>query len=139
MDFAVRVEADGTYGLGVGLDQGTTDTSTIPVSQSALTPDIVVVKMTNQMGDGTLFDVSMWINPTASTEGGLSTPDLQVLGADASYGNLNIGNIEWHPGNTQFDNFTLASAYSDLAIIPEPGVMGLLGLGLLPLVSRRRR
>jgi hypothetical protein len=132
-DFAVRVEADGTYTLAAEHQNAKTQTSTIPASRSALTPDIVVVKMENQIGTG-LFDVSMWINPTAATEAGLPAPNLQILGASPFAGNRNIGDINWMPGTMQIDNFQLAGDYADFGIIPTPGFITV-RLGATPLTD----
>ncbi len=116
MQFAVRIEADGTYGLGAGQRNTTLASSTIQASESATAPDVIVVKMENQTGGTGLFDVSLWINPTATTAAELPSPDLQILGTSPFSGNRQIGSINWMAGNTQIDNFILASAYEDFGI-----------------------
>jgi uncharacterized cupredoxin-like copper-binding protein len=116
MQFAVRIEADGTYGLGAGQRNITLASSTIQASESATAPDVIVVKMENQTGGTGLFDVSLWINPTATTAAELPSPDLQILGTSPYSGNRQIGSINWMAGNTQIDNFILASAYEDFGI-----------------------
>lgn len=118
-NFAVRVMADGTYALSAGHLNAETETSSIAVSQAASQPDIVVVKMENRIGSG-LYDVSMWVNPTAVTEAELPAPDLQIPGASAYSGNRNIGGINWRPGTMQIDNFKLALDYADFGITAPP-------------------
>lgn len=117
--FAVRVMTDGTYALSAEHQNAKTETSAIAASQNASHPDIIVVKMENRIGVN-LFDVSMWINPTATTEGGLPAPDLQILNAASFQGNRNIGSINWTPGMTQIDNFKLAGDYADFEITVPP-------------------
>lgn len=114
-DFAVRIMTDGTYALSAEHQNVKTATSTIAASLDATAPDIVVVKMENQTGTG-LFNVSMWVNPISPTSVGLPAPDLQILGAAAFSNNRNIGSINWMPGKSQIDNFTLASTYEDFDI-----------------------
>lgn len=137
MHFAVRVEADGTYGLSTGQGHLFFDTSAISASSTATMPDVIVVKMENVAGG--LFDVSMWVNPSAATAAGLPAPDLQILGTTPFAGNLNIGDINWRPGQTQIDNFILATDYTDFGIVPEPSAAVLIAFGGLAMGMRRSR
>jgi hypothetical protein len=120
MHFAVQIGADGFYSLRAGQRNITTVTSTVQASTDPTEPDVIVVKMVNQVdASSNLFDVYMWINPGVTTEDDLPAPDLQVLNTAPYNGSRNIGSINWKPGNTQIDNFVLASDYADLFYVPE--------------------
>jgi hypothetical protein len=120
MHYAVQIGGDGFYSLRTGQRNITTVTSTVQASTDPTEPDVIIVKMVNQVDDtSNLFDVYMWINPGVTAEDDLPAPDLQVLGVAPYSGVRNIGSINWKAGNTQIDNFILAADYADLFFVPE--------------------
>lgn len=120
MHYAVQIGADGFYSLRTGQRNITTVTSTVEASTDPTAPDVIIVKMVNQVdGVSNLFDVYMWINPGVTAEDDLPAPDLQVLNNTPYNGSRNIGSINWMAGNTQIDNFILAADFADLFFVPE--------------------
>jgi hypothetical protein len=117
MLYAVQLNADGYYSIRTGHPNLFTETSQIQASTDPTRPDLIVLKIENQVnGSSDLFDVSMWINPTASQEVDLPPPDVQILGTPPFAGMRNIGSYDWRPGNTQIDNLIMAGDYADLQI-----------------------
>jgi hypothetical protein len=117
MQFAVRIDAAGNYALLTGQRNTHIQTSTIAASTDKTAPDTIVVKMENQTdASSNLFDVSMWINPTAESADDLPEPDLKIVGTTPFNNGRDIGSVNWMPGNTQVDNFILATTYEDFEI-----------------------
>ena len=77
--------------------------------------------------------LNLWVNPVAGDE---ATPD-----ATKAYTNTNWSSAvrlaSGGTGSTSWDNLIVATTF-DEAIVPEPGALGLLGLGALGLMRRRR-
>ena len=82
--------------------------------------------------------IKVWLNPTVDTSYGSHTVSFSGDYAD-SLADFNYATMYTRTATTgvmNFDELTLATAYSD--VIPEPATIGMLGLGALLMVLIRR-
>lgn len=106
---------------------GTTPGSTVVLDQAAR----LVFKM-EYVGGNTIYN--LWVNPTASAEGDLGTPDASITRAGSPvFDGIRLQSR----ASATFDDFVLGTNFAD--VVPEPSSMmlGLLGSGLL-LIRKRR-
>jgi hypothetical protein len=85
---------------------------------------------------GSAGSASLWVSQGGATVDVTRTPDATITGLTLTGVNtLRIGS------NTSLvlDNVTLGTTFADVGAVPEPGSMGLLGLGASGLLWRRRR
>lgn len=137
----IQIEADNTYSVKGGHSAPVFDNSgALTASQDADNMDLIVIKFLNTATDGEQT-ASIWINPTATSEAGLASPDMTVTYMSFA-DNRNFGMFTLAPGTTRIDDLMVGTTYESVsAIIPEPSSLAILGLGcaLLPWLKHRRR
>ncbi len=103
----------------------------------AITPGdetFLVARIDFNSDPGGLDTVSLFVNP-GTTQPGASTSTV-----DLNFGTLDqIGLISGDGTTFNLDEIRLGSSYADVAAIPEPASVALLGAGLALVVGRRRR
>jgi hypothetical protein len=101
---------------------------------------LVVGKVSKSTGAAGAYDtIDFFVNPTSQTEG---TPNATVTNATAtvtSFNNFVVRSARTDAGSTYtFDNLTIGTTFADVVPTPEPGALGLVGLGAVAGLARRR-
>lgn len=94
---------------------------------------LVVVKLTSDLFTG-FTNMDIWFDPTYGASG---TPDASGTGSETltSF----ALNIKHYNENVTIDELLFATTWDEVVPAPEPMTMGLLGLGGLAVLRRRRR
>lgn len=149
------------FGLAFGFDNGnivvryrttagTANTfSTLQSGFAANTPYLVVAKLVLNT-DTFRDDLSVWLNPVSVTsEAAAGAPTLgpfqvaaMTSGVNGSLDNVTFSGVNLANTAVTIDEIRLGSTFSDvvsLAPVPEPGVLGVIGLATLGMLRRRSR
>ncbi len=103
----------------------------------------VVGKYTFNTGGNETMD--LWINPATSTLGGANLTNPQATSSANTNGAANQFRFTATGGTTgnhftgALDEVRFGDTYADVAPVPEPSSLALIGLGGLAFISRRRR
>ena len=134
------------FNLGVGVTENNADRVFDTTELVEDTTYFVVIGY--DFGPGADDDVArLWINPAASTHGVSPPPALVTSsGADnataadrATLASFFLRNNSVEPAQTLIDDLRIANTWAEATVIPEPGMIGLAGIGMLGLLARRRR
>lgn len=138
MQARIRIETSGTYSLFGGHIDTVSDASSIVATTDATIHDLVVFRFVNT-ANANEQTASVWINPTAGSEGGLGTPDMTVT-YTSFQNNRNLGQFTIQAGSLRVDELKVGTSYESVfTVIPEPASLALVGIGGLLLMLRRRR
>ena len=120
-----------TYNLGLSGDSGTPTYYTTDLNLN--TEYRIVLGYDNSVDEHTL-----WVNPLTSEE---ATPDLVITEAVASSPNgvFFRQSTTWGAdlASWSVDNLVVASDFAN-AVVPEPGTLGFISMGMLALLARRK-
>lgn len=115
-----------------------------PFTMTAGTVNALVGKLT--YSGGVYSSASVWLNPTGNQESDLAALATKITGAALSAGVTEITELSfgWEDRRTSSQQglgaVTLGASWADVGVvIPEPGSLALLGLGVGYLVFLRRR
>ena len=105
---------------------------------AANTTYLVVGRVSRGAGSNAYNVVDLFVNPTSLSE---STPTLTATGpantGASSFSSFILRTARTDAGSQyNFDNLTIGTTFAD--VVPEPGALGLLALGGLGLLARRR-
>lgn len=99
----------------------------------------LVVGHLYRTGAGNYTNFDLWVNPTGAD---LLTPDASFTGnaGVAAIDRIGVRLANLDSGDRLLiDNLRLSTTFEEATAVPEPGVLGLLGLGLSAMAMLRRR
>lgn len=141
--FAHFLETTTTFGGRLWITAPTTSGYRLAISNDASITDADGEAFTSDLAFGTTYRVissynhdagtgSLWIDPTDLSSSSISATDPGFVDEMFAYGFRQAG------GNTVqvIDNLAVGTTFND--VVPEPTMLGLVGLAALALVSRRR-
>ncbi len=147
----IKTIAADLLGVGtfqIGLDKGTgTAANFVFDSGTYNTGDTVLIVGNYQFNSGTTTDdtTRLWINPAAATLGddGL-TPGANLTNSTGTdNGQLAAFILRQTsavvPAGIELDELRIGTTWTDVTAVPEPTTAGLLGVGAMGLLSRRKR
>jgi hypothetical protein len=143
-----RFATDGTVRL-IGSNDGGTATELITGANAvAGQTHLLLMRATFGSGDSGTRNSALdfWLDPSdVSSEGALGTPDY-TTGADSKFGRSGSYTGATITGGSasssvipRIDEVYFTKSFSDLALVPEPGSIGLVGIATVMLGRRRTR
>ncbi len=126
---------------GPGLNTISGTTANVTGTDSFIVFQIVRPYATHA-GDPWTTDVNVWVNPT-STAAFSGSPTYSFYQNGGFSSGSPISNIvitsAFGSNGPEIDNIRVGTALSDVVVVPEPATLGVLALGSLGLLARKRR